>query len=127
MLTRLESLVAEMLEKRIKLDEAIELIKQALRLDPENGYYLDSLGWAYYRKGWMKKAENELLRAISTIKGGSGEDAVIHEHLGDIYHGRGKEEQAKREWNRALEIDPGNELLRRKVTGKEWETKPLAD
>ncbi len=114
-------------EKGIHLDEAIQLIEKALRLDPDNGYYLDSLGWAYYRKGRLKKAEQELLRAVSSIKGVGNEDAIVYEHLGDVYHGRGKEEKALIEWKRALELAPANEVLKKKITGKETELKSHAD
>ena len=51
-------------EKGIRLDEAQRLIQKALELEPENGYYIDSLGWAYYQQGRYTDAVRELRRAV---------------------------------------------------------------
>ncbi len=63
------------------LDRAEKLIGVALDDDPENGYYIDSLGWVYYKKGAFDKALEQLQRASSIV----GDDPTILEHLGDIY------------------------------------------
>ena len=43
-------------EKGVNLPEAIELIQKALALEPDNGYFIDSLGWAYYQQGRYPEA-----------------------------------------------------------------------
>jgi tetratricopeptide (TPR) repeat protein len=71
-------LLAEM-GKDLELAET--LVRQALAKEPENGFYIDSLGWVLYKKGDYRAAAKELERAVAKV----GEDAVILEHLGDAY------------------------------------------
>ena len=59
-------------EKGTNLTEAIELIQQALALEPENGYFIDSLGWAYYQQGRYPEALRELKRAVEPGQGRPG-------------------------------------------------------
>ena len=66
-------------ERGIRLDEAIDLIRKALELEPENGYYIDSLGWAFFQQGRYNEALRELKRAVELTRG--KEDAVIYDHL----------------------------------------------
>jgi len=68
-------------DKGINLEEAEQLIKKALVLDPNNGYIIDSLGWLYYRKKMYAEAVSYLERAVELVP----DDPVILEHLGDIY------------------------------------------
>jgi Flp pilus assembly protein TadD len=72
-----------MAERGIRLDEAEQLIKKALELEPDNGYYIDSLGWAFYQQGRYEDAVRELSRAVELTRG--KEDAVIYDHLGEAY------------------------------------------
>jgi tetratricopeptide (TPR) repeat protein len=64
-----------------RLDEAERLVRTALKHDSENGYYLDSLGWVYFKRGEYERAVVELERASRLV----GDDPVILEHLGDAY------------------------------------------
>jgi tetratricopeptide (TPR) repeat protein len=73
-------------EMGIQLDEAEQLILNALKLQPDDGYYIDSLGWVYFQKGQYDKAVLELERAVELVS----EDATILEHLGDAYERVGK-------------------------------------
>ncbi len=93
------------------LEEAVRLIRRALSFDPENGYIVDSLGWAYYRMGELDSARVELERALDL----SGEDPVILEHLGDVQTARQDRPEALRRYGRALELDPDNAALKRKL------------
>ncbi|HXV14018.1 MAG TPA: tetratricopeptide repeat protein, partial [Candidatus Krumholzibacteria bacterium] len=68
-------------EMNKELDLAEDLVRHALSKEPDNGYYIDSLGWVLYKKGDYRNAARELERAIDKL----GEDAVILEHLGDAY------------------------------------------
>ena len=77
----------------------------------ENGYYLDSLGWAHYRLGNLEEAERHLERAVALTNG----DAVILEHLGDVRAAGGDGEAARKAWERALAADPDNEPLKAKI------------
>jgi tetratricopeptide (TPR) repeat protein len=88
-------------ERGQNLTEAVQLIKRALDLDPENGYFIDSLGWAYYQQGRYADALKELQRAVSLAK----EDPVILDHLADAYIKVGRADDAITAWERALKGD----------------------
>jgi len=81
------------------LDEALGYIKKAVELDPQNGAYLDSLGWAYFKLGNYDLAEENLRKASERI----GNDATVQDHLGDVYQKMGRLKQAAAHWQRALE------------------------
>ena len=98
-------------EKGIKLDEAEDLIGKALALDPDNGAYVDSIGWVYYKRGMDDEALKALTRAAKLI----GDDPVIREHLGDAYHGKRMWKEALAEWARAAALDPGNAAVQKKI------------
>ena len=87
-------------ERNVKLDEALELIQQALKIDPTNPSYLDSLGWAYFKLGKFDKAEKYLKDALRF----DISSPTINEHLGDVYHQQGKSELAKSAWQKALNL-----------------------
>jgi tetratricopeptide (TPR) repeat protein len=95
----------------VRLRRAEELVERALRLDPENPYYLDSMGWVYFRLGQANLAERYLLDAAER----SPDQAVIHDHLGDLYELMGRMEKARDAWRRALELAPGDGEIQRKL------------
>jgi tetratricopeptide (TPR) repeat protein len=82
-----------------KLDEAIGLVRRALDKEPDNGAYLDSLGWAHFRKGDLNEAEKYLSAAAARMPG----NAEILDHLGDLYARRERWQDAIAAWTRALE------------------------
>lgn len=86
-------------DRNVRLDEALALIKKAVEIEPQNGAYLDSLGWAYYRLGKYDLAEENLRKAVAK----SNNDATVHDHLGDVYLKIGKIRLAAAHWERALE------------------------
>lgn len=94
-------------EKGMRLNEAIDLINRALAIRPDDGYFVDSLGWAYYKKGKIQEALDALNRAVSLVP----EDPVIHEHLGELYLNQNRLDLAKEAWVRSLELDPKNDKL----------------
>src|SRR5262249_18035995 len=98
-------------EKGQNLDEAVQLIGKALSLEPDNGYFIDSLGWAYYQQGKYPDALRELKRAVEKAR----EDPVISEPLGDAYHKNGYEEDAAAAWEKALQLDPAADGVKKKL------------
>jgi tetratricopeptide (TPR) repeat protein len=85
-------------DRKIRLDEALELINRAVELDPENPAYLDSLGWIHYRLGSMEEAEFWLRRAIEFNDG----DGTLLAHLGEVLLANGEIEEGSRYLQLAL-------------------------
>lgn len=85
-----------------KLDEAIALVRRALAIEPNAGAYLDSLGWAYFRKGELNDAEKYLLLAGEQLP----RNAEILDHIGDLHARRGRWQEAIAAWTRALTGEP---------------------
>jgi tetratricopeptide (TPR) repeat protein len=94
------------------LDEAEDMIKRALQVEPDNGSYLDSLGWVEFRKGRFDQALADLLRAAKNM---DHEDAVVFEHIGDVYLKLNRVQQALEAWQKALVLDPKNKKLTEKI------------
>jgi tetratricopeptide (TPR) repeat protein len=95
------------------LEESISYIKKALELEPSNGAFVDSLGWAYLKKGMLDEAIRELEKSLQLSM---MNDATIHEHLGDAYFKKGLIQKAVAEWERSLQLKGGNrEELERKI------------
>jgi tetratricopeptide (TPR) repeat protein len=94
-------------ERGIRIDQALSLTKQAVALKPDNGYYVDSLGWAFYKSGLITEALTEIKRAVALV----GDDPVIYEHLGEIYMTQRRLSDAREAWLHSLELDPSNEKL----------------
>ncbi len=105
-------------EEGVKLDLAEEMVKKALAEEPENGAYLDSLGWIYYRKGDTEKAKEYILKAINLIK-----DPDVYEHLGDIYISLGEEDKGVRYYQEGFLRFPGDKGLELKLKKYEKEDK----
>ncbi|KPK64846.1 hypothetical protein AMJ83_01345 [candidate division WOR_3 bacterium SM23_42] len=97
-------------ERNDSLEYALELVNKALDIDVDNGYYIDSRGWIFYMMGRYEDALQELKRASEIV-----EDAVILEHLGDVYIKLDDLGRARDAYDRALEFEPDNRELRRKV------------
>jgi tetratricopeptide (TPR) repeat protein len=85
-------------DRGVRLDESVKYIQKALELEPNNGAYLDSLGWAYYKMDRWELAEAHLEKAARLMS----DDPTIHDHLGHVYLRMGKETLAEQEWERAL-------------------------
>ncbi|MFH0844041.1 MAG: tetratricopeptide repeat protein [Pseudomonadota bacterium] len=99
-------------EQGIRLDEALELIKTALKIKPESGYIIDSLGWVYYQKGLYDEALSSLEKAISLIPN----DPTITEHLGDVYLSKKKYQKALEMYQKALSLNhPQKEKIEEKI------------
>jgi tetratricopeptide (TPR) repeat protein len=86
-------------DHNMRLEEALNLIKKALNLDPQNGAYLDSLGWAYFKLGNYDLAEENLRKAAEKTPN----DATVQDHLGELYAKTGQLKMAATHWERALD------------------------
>src|SRR5207302_6498624 len=85
-------------DRGTRLDEALTLIKKAVDMDPANGAYLDSLGWAYFKLGKYDMAEENLVKAAQRTKS----DPTVQDHLGDLYQKTGRLKLAAAHWERAI-------------------------
>ena len=98
------------------LTEAFEMIRKAVRLEPESGAITDSLGWAHYKLGQYDEAKIHLEKAVVLTPA----SATIVDHLGDVYWKLGRFREAGYQWERALDFDPTDEeeiAIRRKLEG----------
>jgi len=98
------------LEQNRNIEQAGALIRQALGFDPENGAYIDSLGWFYYKKGKFKEALNYLEKAASLIN-----DPEVYDHLGDVSLKLGNSESAKINWEKSLKLDAQQDKVKMKL------------
>ena len=92
-------------DRGIRLQESVTLLQRAIEMDPHNGSYLDSLGWAYFKLDRLDLAEPPLRAAGDQLPGNS----VVQDHLGDLLHRLGQSAEAIRAWERALAGD-GDEI-----------------
>ena len=89
-----------LMERNLKLEEALKMIQEAVSVDPTNPSYLDSLGWAYFKLGKLTDAEKYLKEAAKL----NALSSTITEHLGDVYLKQGRTEEARKQWRKALEL-----------------------
>jgi tetratricopeptide (TPR) repeat protein len=90
------------IDQGINLDEGMKMIKRAVDQRPDDGYIVDSLGWAYFRIGNYEEAVKNLERAIDL----KPEDPTINDHLGDAYWRVGRTLEAKFQWQHARDLKP---------------------
>lgn len=103
-------------ERGERLPEALDMIRRAVRAAPTNASYLDSLGWVHFKLGQMDEAE----RYLSDAARRNPRSATIQEHLGDLLQKRGRTEEARAAWRRALSlsVEPQeSDRLRAKIGG----------
>lgn len=96
----LNDLGYRMVERGERLNEALPMIERAVKANPQNGSYLDSLGWAYFKTNQLEKAEEYMTKAVQY----ETTNAIIYEHLGDVYKARGKTEEARKAWEKAQSL-----------------------
>lgn len=87
------------------LTEAFDMIREAVKQQPQSGAIVDSLGWAHYKLGEYDKARESLEDAVAL----SPSSATIIDHLGDVYWKLGRKREAGFQWKRALEFEPTDE------------------
>ncbi|MGE0766282.1 MAG: tetratricopeptide repeat protein [Hyphomicrobiaceae bacterium] len=89
-------------DQGVHLKKGLKLIERAVQLKPDDGYIVDSLGWAHFRLGNYKQATKYLERAVELRP----EDPTLNDHLGDAYWRVGREREAKFQWAQALTLKP---------------------
>jgi tetratricopeptide (TPR) repeat protein len=95
------------IDQGLNLDEGMRMIKRAVEQRADDGYIVDSLGWAYYRLGNMEEAVKQLERAVEL----KPEDPTINDHLGDAYWRVGRTLEARFQWSHARDLKPEPEDL----------------
>ena len=98
-------------DHNLNLEEGGDLIKRALEIDPDNGAYLDSLGWYYYRTNQFDKAADELNKAIAATDPKDETVAEVYGHLGDAYAKLNDKSKALEAWQKAADLDPASPTL----------------
>lgn len=91
-------------ENGVNLDRAADMLTRAVRQEPQNGAYIDSLGWVYYQQGKLDLAEKYLTDATHLLP----RDATVHEHLADVFAKRGNYHRALDLYREALTLDPAS-------------------
>jgi tetratricopeptide (TPR) repeat protein len=95
------------IDQGVNLDEGMKMIRRAVEQRPDDGYIVDSLGWAYYRIGNYEEAVKNLERAIEL----KPDDPTINDHLGDAYWRIGRTLEARFQWAHARDLKPDPEEL----------------
>jgi len=94
-------------ERGTNLVRAREMIEKAVKLDPTNAAYLDSLGWVLFKQGHAKDALAPIQKAVELS---DEPDATLFDHLGDVHAALKQPEKAREAWNKALKIEPNKEI-----------------
>ena len=101
-------------ERDEHLDEALDMAVRANELDANNPYFLDTLGWVYFKLGRLAEAAEAIEQAVDT----DDSFALLYDHLGDVYDAQGRTADARDAWARSLELDSENEAVRAKLEGR---------
>jgi tetratricopeptide (TPR) repeat protein len=97
-------------EHGMKLDQARDLIEKAVKTEPTNAAYLDSLGWVLFKMDKPNEALDYLLKAI---KFSDQPDPTVLDHLGDVYAALKQPEQAREAWRKSLSLEPNDEVQKK--------------
>jgi len=95
------------IDQGVALEEGMRMIRRAVEQRPDDGYIVDSLGWAYYRLGDYEEAVKHLERAVELRP----DDPTINDHLGDVYWRLGRTLEARFQWTHARDLKPEPEEL----------------
>ena len=94
-------------DQGVHLDDGMDMIRRAVEQRPDDGYIVDSLGWAYFRTGNYDEAVKNLERAVEL----KPDDPTINDHLGDAYWRVGRTLEAHYQWSQAKDLNPDKEDL----------------
>jgi tetratricopeptide (TPR) repeat protein len=93
-----------------KLDKARELIEKALKAEPKNAAYLDSLAWVLFKQ---KQAQEALPYALKAAELSEKPDATVYDHIGDIYEALKQPEKAREAWRKSISLEPSEEVSKK--------------
>ena len=110
-------------ERGVKLDEARGLIEKAVKAEPKNAAYLDSLAWVLFKLDKPKEALTWMLKALEYSE---EPDATLYDHLGDIYLALKEAGRARDAWKKSLEIEPKDEVKKKLQTAGSVDTEGSA-
>jgi Flp pilus assembly protein TadD len=94
-------------DRNVRLPEALQLIRKAQGMAPDDPFIMDSMGWVHFRMGNLAEAEAQLRKAYALRS-----DADIAVHLGEVLWKQGKQDEARELWRAAHAKDPRNDSLR---------------
>lgn len=97
------------IDQGLNLEEAFKMLRRAVELRPNDGYIVDSLGWAHFKLGQYAEATETLEKAINLKPA----DPVLNDHLGDAYWRVNRRIEAHFQWNHARDMGPDPEDLQR--------------
>lgn len=98
-------------DRGVKLDKAKALIEKAVKAEPNNPAYLDSLGWVLYK---LKQPQAALEQVRKAVELSTEPDPTLYDHLGDIYAALQQQDKAREAWNKSLSLEP-NEAISKKL------------
>lgn len=98
-------------ERGIRLQEALEMSKKAVKKESKNASYLDTIGWIYFRLGEYKKAKINIEEAAAI----ENKNATILDHLGDVHSKLGEKSKARELWKKALDADSTKTEIKIKI------------
>src|SRR6266568_578535 len=108
-------------ERGVNLPRAKELIEKAVKLEPKNAAFLDSLGWVLYKLDQPHEALNHILKSIEYAE---EPDATLYDHLGDVYLSLKQPAKAREAWRKSLSIEPSEPIQKKLGAESVAESKP---
>jgi tetratricopeptide (TPR) repeat protein len=102
------------LERKYKIDKAIEMLENAYASESDDPYIIDSIGWAYYLVNDFVKAEKLLKRAVELMP----EDPTVNDHYGDILWSLDRKIQARYFWSMVIEMEEAEQKLIEQIQKK---------
>ncbi len=108
-------------ERGVKLAEARDLIEKAVKREPQNAAFLDSLAWVLFKMDKSKEALDYMLKALQNTE---EPDATLYDHLGDIYSSLKQTDKARESWRKALAIEPNQQIQKKLDAGATSENAP---
>jgi tetratricopeptide (TPR) repeat protein len=109
--TLLNNFAYSLSERAVRLDQALQMAQRAIQVEPNNGAFLDTIGWIHYQRKEYQIALEYILKSVAV----RDTSAEVMEHLGDVYDKLNQPEQARTYWQKALELDGSRKTLQQKL------------
>lgn len=108
-------------EQNTNLDQALVHVREALKSEPDNAAYIDTLGWIYFRQQQYEEARVQIERAISLLP----DDPTVTDHLGDVFMALDRPDEALKFWQDSFILDPDNKAVEQKLKLRNVNTRKL--